>query len=343
MTPAIYSLKNNFPDAKIYYAYSKWVSPMMDYIPFLDGSILFENVYSKSIFARISGAIKFILRLRKEKFDMVLYGHRTNSLSLILALSGIKYRLGFEGTKYLTHTAKYKEDIQEYSRYQEVLKKNGLKTSTVVPFLNKPEFSKVRQRIGIGTDEKVIGIFPAAGNNPGTQMSIKKWNEENFYELARKINQNYPAIKLIIFEGKAAGEKIELPPNIKAIKHQIENDVISCCDMFISADTGSLHIAAGFDVSTISIFGPTDPRLLAPAESEHSPARHVHLWNNMECSPCYTPATAIDKSNTEYWASDVFKCRLGTNECMRSVSVDDVYKTFEKLHQYFEIPELEYK
>jgi ADP-heptose:LPS heptosyltransferase len=65
MTPAIRALKQQFPNARIYYAYSSWVKSMMKYLPDIDGTIEFENVYSKSIIEKISGTLRFIKAARK--------------------------------------------------------------------------------------------------------------------------------------------------------------------------------------------------------------------------------------------------------------------------------------
>jgi ADP-heptose:LPS heptosyltransferase len=345
MTPAIESLKKAFPEAKIYYAYAKWVEPMMKYIPGIGGSILFENVYGKSTFSKLRGAVKFIRCIRKEKFDLVLNGHRSSRLSLILAMCGIRYRLGFKGTSYLTHTADFRSDLGEFLRYEEILSANGVPSQKKLPFLNKPQTNELRLKYGVIPGDKVIGIFPCGGNNPGTQMSIKKWELSRFYKLAELINCRFPEIKIFMFQGKSRNEKLDMPPEVKAEKLIIDNDLLACCDIFISADTGSLHIAAGFDVSTVSIFGPSDPKLLAPVNSENSNARHKYIWKQIECSPCYTPQTAVDKKNPLYWRDDNFICRLGTNECMKFIQIDEVFRAVEEILEYLHptsIPDREF-
>jgi ADP-heptose:LPS heptosyltransferase len=330
MTPSIYLLKKAFPDAKIFYAYSKWVESMMSYLPDIDGSILFENVYNRSFLSKVRGAFKFIRQVRSQKFDLVLNGHRSSSLSLILALCGIRYRLGFTGTKHLTHQAPFNSSIKEYLRYLEILAGNGITSQNVLPFLRKPETTGQKLSLGVLPGEKMIGLFPNAGSNPGTQMDIKKWDLENFIELAQIMNERLPDVKLLIFEGKSAFEKFDIPENLNALKAEIDNDLIACCDMFISADTGSLHIAAALGVSTISIFGPTDPRLLAPVNPPGEKYKHKYIWLQPRCSPCYTPQTAIEKNNAKYWQGDNFICYTGTNECIKSITPEYVYTVFQE-------------
>ncbi len=331
MTPAIRSLKERFPGAEIFYAHSKWVSSMISYIPNLSGSILFENVYSKSIFSKLTGTLKFIRLIRKTEFDLVLYGHRSNKLALILSLCRIKYRLGFEGTKYLTHTAPFRADLKEYERYLSALSKFGISTASLLPKLNKPDVLRKREELGIQPFELVIGIFPGGGHNPGTEMAIKKWGFDNYMQLVKKLNINYPKLKIVIFEGKDFSERFELPEGLTAEKKTIDNDSLACCNYFISGDTGSLHIAAAFGVSTLSLFGPTDPRILAPANEEGKPPKHYYVWKQPECSPCYTPGSAVDKSNAKFWNGKNFICHLGTVVCMSSITVDEVFDKIKKM------------
>jgi ADP-heptose:LPS heptosyltransferase len=267
-------------------------------------------------------------------FDLVLYGHRSNLLSFVLRLCGIKYRLGFEGTKYLTHTARFNENIRVYVIYKAVLSASGIKTDSNPPLLKKQDTSLLRKKYGFPTDAALIGIFPYGGTNPGTNMPIKRWGLENYFKLAEKIKEEYPDAKIIFYEGKQDSEKYSVPGRINASIAVIDNDCLACCDYFISNDTGSLHIAAALGVSTISIFGPTDPRILAPANAPGEPHKHTHIWKQPECSPCYTPKTAIDRDNPKYWAGNTFICNTGTHICMKSITVDAVYETVKMIIEH---------
>ncbi len=53
------------------------------------------------------------------------------------------------------------------------------------------------------------------------------------------------------------------------------------CNLFISIDSGPMHIASLLGVPTIGIFGPDTPVRYAPLAS-HS----RYLYNEMDCSPC---------------------------------------------------------
>lgn len=331
ITPAVSSLRHDFPDSEIIFAHADWIKPMISFIPDIDGGILFENVYDRNIFGKLKGTLKFIKMIRKQKFDMVLYGHRSNLLSFVLMLCGVRYRLGFEGTKHLTHKSVFNSGMPEYERYQRILSDNGLSALRSLPKLKKPNVSAYREKMKLVSGQKVLGIFPEGGNNPGTKMDIKKLDFDKYIGLARMIVSEFPDLKIIFFEGTYSDEKFKLPEVLKAVKETIKNELIACCDYFISGDTGSLHIAAAMGVPTVSIFGPSDPRILSPVNPNDSAKKHLYVWKKPECSPCYTPETAIDKTNRKYWKNNNFVCHTGTHKCMKSVTSVEIYTEFKKL------------
>lgn len=327
ITPAIRSLRKNYPDAEIVYAHSEWISSLIGLIPSVDRSILFENIYSSNIFKKLLGALKFILKVRKEKFDMVLFGHRDSRLSLILKLCGIRIRLGFKGTKHLTHTVQFEYGIPEYQRYLKVLSGYGMKIINSGPKLYRPEVSSLRKNLILNSSQSIIGIFCKGGYNPGTKMNVKRWELENYYTLTRLINREYPEFKVILMEGTPYEEKITVPDDLNAEKREISNELVAACDYYIAIDTGSIHIAAAMGIPTLSIFGPSDPRLLSP---ENYPGTSIHktVWKKPPCSPCYTPLTAVDRSNKKHWLDDRFICATGTHICMRAITPNEVFKEF---------------
>jgi ADP-heptose:LPS heptosyltransferase len=275
--------------------------------------------------------VKFILKTRSYKFDMVLYGHRSSVFAFILWLCGIKKRCGFRGTKFLTHAAEFNKDIPEYHRYLKILSECGFNADGLFPVLKKPLRETVRRNILAEPDSVLLGIFPMGGLNPGTEMDIKRWDIDNYFLFIQLLNKRFPEIKIILFEGKHATEKILIPESLGALKKVINNDIISCCDYFISGDTGSLHIAAAMDIPTLSLFGPSDPRLLAPGNNPDSGTRHIHIWKKTDCSPCYEPDSAIDKSNRKFWRSNEFICHTGTHICMKSITPEEVLDKFSEL------------
>ena len=333
ITPAINSLREYYPDATIKIVFTDWIQSLKDYIPNINGGILFKHVFTNNLIKKFIGTISFILEVRRDKYNLVLYTHRNHIFSFILYLCGIKYRLGFSDTWFLTHPVNFDKHIPEYKRYLNILTEFGVKTEGFYPELKRPDNSNIFNRINIKPGNIIIGIFPMGGLNPGTNMSIKRWELENFFKLIRLIKLNFHDLEIILFEGKHKYEKIELPYDMGIKKEFIDNDKLSVCNYFISADTGSLHIAAAMGIPTLSLFGPSDPRLLAPNTYDNSKINHITIWQKPECSPCYTPDTAIDRDNKKHWRNNEFYCHTGTHICMKSINAELVFDNFKKLIQ----------
>jgi len=328
MTPAISSLKKNFPDASFTFVHSPWIKNIMNYVKEIDDTIEIDLYSKKNILFKLSDVIKLIFTLRRKKFDLVFLGHRNNMFGIILFLAGIRYRLGFKNTVFINKPAVFDDIIKESKRYLKILSENNLRINTENTHLEKPNNrEEIKNSLNITGKNFVIGVFPFGGINPGTGMDIKRWGEEKYSKLILLIKKNHPDIQIVLFEGVRENEKLINKKEFGDIKiTKIDFGKISICDLFISGDTGPLHIAAAFDIPTLSIFGPSDPRLVAPFDYDNSKIIHKYIWTEPECSPCYTPATAIDKKNTKYWNRNSFICHTGDHKCIKDISVEYVYK-----------------
>lgn len=330
ITPSVKSLRENFPDAEIVLISSSWIKPLFPFIEDADRLIIYDPPSEdESLFKKTIKAFALIKLLRSERFDLAFLGHRNNIFGTILFLSGIRRRMGFSETRFTNITADFESGIHESERYLKIFTKNEMKTAEPSARLRRNSGkTELRKKIGLAEFAKTAGLFPFGGVNPGTKMPIKRWGIENYVTLAAKLASDKDTA-VILFEGKERDETInkelKLPENVFVRK--IDFSEIPACDVFVSADTGPLHIAAALGVPTVGLFGPSDPRLVAPQESEG----HVHLKKDIPCSPCYTPSTAIDRKNKQYWKGDNFVCRIGTNECMKIIGVEEVFSAIMKL------------
>jgi len=286
--------------------------------------------------------------LRGKEFDLALLGHRKSVFGFILWLSGIQYRLGFNGTAFLNYTADFDENVHETQRYLNILRESGLRVNAGVPKLKQVrDKTEIRREFGIPLDKRVLGIFPFGGINPGTRMDIKRWGEERYLELAKRACEEFPDTYVALFEGFGEDEKFDRGMAGDFGFHgkgvRINIDLISCCDLFVGGDTGPVHIAAALGVSTLTIFGPSNPNLVMPLEDSafrelpvpeattvQKPVHKV-IWKKVECSPCYTPATAIDRKNRKYWRGENFICHVGTQVCMKEITVEEVFEELKDM------------
>jgi len=331
LTPVITSLHSQFPGAEIKIASSKWVESLLRYLPDINGALLFDTPFEKGFFRRLTGSLKFIRTLRKEKFDMVFTAHRNNIFGTILFLAGIRYRLGFKESSFMTHAADYDLEASFVERHLKILKENGINAGDrSLHLVQNTEKEKIKADNNLSGSKFIVGIFPFGGSNPGTQMHIKRWEYSKYIDLIKKYTGS-SEITFILFNGQLPDEKsyeTSLPGNV--VKLNLTFDLISICNIFVCCDTGPLFIAEGFGVSTLSIFGPSDAERIAP-KSTHSGTIHRCIWKKPSCAPCYTPETAINRSNPKYWQGNTFKCHTGTHECISDISVEEVKHALDEM------------
>ena len=79
--------------------------------------------------------------------------------------------------------------------------------------------------------------------------------------------------------------------------------LISQCSLFISNDSGLMHIAGALNVPTVAIFGSTNPVTTSPVGNKSVIVRH-----EVSCSPCLKKTCPTD-----------FRC-------MKLISVEDVFR-----------------
>jgi ADP-heptose:LPS heptosyltransferase len=333
LTPVIDSLKKNFPKTKLSFLHGPWIRPLIKYIDGIEDNIEFDLMQDRNIFVKSIRAIKLILLLRKKKYDLVFLGHRNSVFGVILYLSGIKYRFGFKNTKFINYSSSFDENMHEVNRYLKVLEDNGIKTysdkTKLVPGKKSEVINEFKK---YEIDDVIIGIFPFGGINPGTDMEIKRWNIENYIMLIKKISETYTGFKIIVFEGTHKSEK--MPSHNFSSNVSVENinlDLISICKIFVSGDTGPMHIASAFGVNTVSLFGPSDPRLVAPIANVKDDSENIYIWKKPECSPCYTPETSIDMGNLKYWRGNKFICYTGEHVCIKSITVEEVFNAISQI------------
>lgn len=155
---------------------------------------------------------------------------------------------------------------------------------------------------------------PLLGLNPGaTYGSAKRWYPQEFAQVAQALHRQYD---IVIFGGK---NEVPMADDIEQRLRQngVDNlqnlagktDIDGLCaaiaqlNLFITNDSGPMHLAAAFQVPTVAIFGPTKDR---ETHQWHNP-REAIVRKPIECAPCMQR-----------------ECPLGHHLCMKSIHAADV-------------------
>jgi heptosyltransferase-2 len=155
---------------------------------------------------------------------------------------------------------------------------------------------------------KVIGIH--LGSNEF--MKAKRWDINKFNELINKLYYENDDIKIVLFGGPDEYEYSKQIKNNRIINFVSKFDLITSselikkCSVFVSNDSGLMHIAAAQSVPVIAIFGPT---IISKNRPYSEKSKVVSL--NLDCQPCY-------KYNEQIECDRNF-------ECIKNISVNTVY------------------
>jgi len=317
-TATIRNIRRNFPESFIACAIPSRCYPVLKDNPHLDEIIIFdEKDRHKSLIARLN----FVTFLRSKKFDTVFLLHRSFSRALICRLAGINERIGHYTPKRAFLLSKSiplpkKDSLHRIDYYLNVIEKAGLRVEDrYLEFFYSEDDQKIVEQFlskqGIGQDDLVIAL------NPGGNWLPKRWPKEYWAELADKLISQLQA--KVIFTGSSSdivlvNQIISLMMHKPVVASGVFNikqlaALAKKAKIFITADSGPLHIANAVGARIIALFGPTSPEITGP----YPPGNAVILQKNVGCLiPCY-------------------KVRCNDNRCMKMITSDDVLSAVKNI------------
>lgn len=301
-TPVIRSIRRNYPGCYLACVIPPRCRQVLEGNPYLNEIIFFdERAGHRSLRAKL----EFIGFLRAKKFDTAILLHRSMSRVLLCVLAGIRRRIGHNSKRrgiFLT-TKIRPPDIGAVHRvdyYLSVIAGAGIPAHD-----RRPDFFT-------GTDdERFTAAYlaqqgrrpdePVVVMNPGGNWLPKRWPVRHWAALALRLIRECNA-RIVVTGGESdkrlAAEIIAMISSQRAASS--EQRAISTCgvftlkhlgalarlsDVFISADSGPLHIAAASGArAIIALFGPTSPALTGTVSPENTRI----LQKNVGCIiPCY--------------------------------------------------------
>jgi len=311
-TPALRVLKNNFPQSHITMLLDKSCQSIIENNSNVDEIIpLDKKAVDKSIFS----LIKFIEKIRKRKLDLVVNLSCNERSAIITAFSGAKKKIGYvHRGKGLFLDGKVPFSIIPQGKrhmadaHLDVLATLGLTDLTnngleIFPNLEDQSFAeKFLTENGFQEDDILVGL------NTGAKWLSKRWTKEGFAALADALQREY-GVKVIIFGGPEDVERVEEIISLISQKPLVATGkttlkqlaaLIKHCKVFITNDSGPMHIAVGTKTPVIALYGPSPTGGFSPYGEGHTIIR-----KNLPCSPCN-------------------KHQCDHHQCMQEISVKEV-------------------
>lgn len=317
-TPILADLHTHWPDAKITAMCQEPVAALLEQDPHIHSIFHLKQrtqLFGKDIHDRV------LLPLRKGSYDLGIL--LTNSFSSALSFyrGHVRHRVGFSTharSFLLNYPIPFPEhrDSQHLTlTYKALLEPFGIPISNTLPKLYLTEEERKQAalflaNLGIQKKDFIIGINPGAAFG-----SAKCWLPDRFKELTRQLLK-LKRMKVIFFGDRAGAHLVneicsefsEGVINLAGKTTLRELPVlIEACNLFLTNDSGPMHVASSLNVPLIALFGSTNEITTGPYRGEKVIHKHV------PCSPCYRRTCPID-----------FRC-------MTQITVEEVYSEIQKL------------
>jgi heptosyltransferase-2 len=261
--------------------------------------------------------------LQKNGFDLALIPHRSFRSALLAKLSGIPRRVGFSssaGRFLLTDAVPFTWLMHDLERNLALLK-------PLAPGLR----ARPDESVYLGHDEQQCALMSArlraaglkdgqraVGVHPGSVWPTKRWLPERFSELCLRLKSEgfFPVLVggpqdsglCAAVAGKSGTLNLAGATDLNELKALMAHLVL-----FVTNDSGPMHLAAGCGVPTLAIFGATTRELgFFPYGASH---RVVEV--ELACRPCRLHGGRV--------------CPEGHFLCMKLITTDQVWQSAQEM------------
>jgi len=298
-TPAIENIVNLHPDADITIFGSAVSTRVFEHHPNVQRIVIDDSRKQ-----RLRALHLYKQARQLGQFDCAISFRRTLASKLFVWFS----KATLKGN-YRRYTKRAIHQVIRYNDFVNKVFKVNTSTSQLTIYKNPKPVNTYK------SDKKLLGINPGASYG-----SAKRWYPEEFATVASELSGQYD---IVIFGG----------PGEKDIAMDIENSLsekevtnyqnlagqtsitellehISSLDLFVTGDSGPMHVAAAFQIPTVAIFGPTKD----DETSQWMNDKSAIVKENLDCQPCMKRT-----------------CPLGHHDCMKLITAVEVLDAVERL------------
>lgn len=354
-TPAVHSIRKNFPDAEITMLAVPWIADIFSMSPDVDKIISYDK--KKVYEGKVKGPLKLAKALKKKKFDAAILLQNAFEAAFVVKMAGIPIRAGYNRDGrgvLLTHGVTISDEIKKKHQvhyYQDILTQLGL---TIGPdHLRLPlnddlklwarnfvDFFRYHSHVLILDDvEKIEDVpgdlelkairnsdtfIPVIGFNPGAAFGpAKRWPVEKFSQLAAIISHKYSETGCLIMvfgtdvDTKAAQEMREF--SIHTPNHVLD----------MTGKTSLKQAMALIDCC--DAFVTNDSGLMHVAAGLGTPSIAIFGSTDHIATGPYSKNSIIVRREMECSPCMQTHCPEEHLNCLESISSTDVFKDLEKM------------
>jgi heptosyltransferase-2 len=296
--PAIRAIREVFPHAHIALVARPWVADLYAREKAIDRVIPYAAQKG------LKNRREFAAGLRAENFDLAILLQNAFDAALMAWLAHIPERIGYsrDGRRLLLTMPVAVPETGEIPRherfyYLELLRRAGLIERFPASDAIRLEGIEAARAAGVahlhtlGISASPVGISPGAAYG-----NAKRWIPERFAEVAGRFRS-----PVLVFGSPAERELCEsVAVPLREAHVETRNlagetslrefiDLAAACRLFLTNDSGAMHVASALGVPTVAVFGATDDTTTGPTGRL---ARVVR--EHAECSPCLLRECPID-------------------------------------------------
>lgn len=304
--PALRALRRAFPLAEVTLQVRPLVRELMERHPYVNRVAVWDK----------RKMLWWAKRLRRERYDVAVVWHPTSVRSAILVwLAGIPVRVGHRvsGREIFLSRSLPDARVHETERYLRVLRlldiPEALLNDRKTFFWHTDDDRAFAERF---FQEHHLNKAPVVGIHLGTTWRTKEWELGRTVEVARRLIRQ--GIRILVTGSSAEALRRDLIAD-RLGKESFVDAVGKCnlfqlaalverCAVYLTPDSGPMHIASAVGTRVVALFGPTSPL-------RHGPLGEGDcvLQAELPCIPCY-----------KRWC----KLREDPYLCMRLLSVGEV-------------------
>jgi heptosyltransferase-2 len=316
--PAVRAVRSNFPRAEIMVLARPWVADLYRLIGEVDEIIPCENRRGA---ARVPAFLSMARQLRRRDIDWAILFQNAFEAAFLSAAAGIPVRIGYNAQRrgvFLTKAVRSGDHGSQRHQVHDYLRLLAAADLEIGP----PEFRVRMPEDIVGDSDGLLpggsaGGAPCIGFNLGAFFgSAKRWPADRFLGLVRRVKEELD-VRILMFglQDITAAEKARF--SVMEERGVVKGyamlpllhlaGLISRCALFVTNDSGPMHLAAALGVPVVALFGPTDASATGPLGDGH-----VIIRKDADCAPCGMRECPVD------------------HRCMMEISQQEVFRIIHR-------------
>ena len=250
--------------------------------------------------------------LQRGSFDVAVLLPNSFGAAWAARRAGIRERWGFAAqwrrpllTRAVPRPGRRTPPLHRVAYYQELVRGLDIHPVAPEPRLVAPPHMLARARslldaAGCSQDRRpIVGIAPGAAYG-----QARRWLPGRYGRLADRLSHELGVSVVLLGSAHDRDASHAIESALAALERNVPHPgvvnlvgrtdlsqlvgVVASCRVFVSSDSGTMHLAAALGVPVTAIFGPTDERLTGPIGS------HEVLTQPVWCRPCLFRDCPID-------------------------------------------------